>query len=265
MRPDGNPRVLQPQPESAARVPAQVDVADAPLERLEVGVPHPRDVAPVGDVVVEDREEVVLAGLQGERPQDLVRARRVLDQEDRELVPVHGQGSARPKAGATSAKDSRRWCPARSPARRRAPWRRARCRRCRGRGGRYLLGLSHRRGSASPVAPRTPSSSTCRARTAGRGARPAVRAVVVAEVPEQDRVVRVAGAAPPAVLGVRCVREAGQRDTGVVDAEVQGTPAWSRPRSATSGSSALSTTVVDGRGASSTIAAQRSPMASSSP
>ena len=61
------------------------DAPDAPGEQLEVGVPHPRDVAPVGGPVVEDRQQVELAGLERERAQDLVRAGRVLDQQDREL------------------------------------------------------------------------------------------------------------------------------------------------------------------------------------
>ena len=68
------PAYLSRTASSAARVPPQVTL-DAPGEQLEVGVPDPGDVAPVGDVVVEHAEQVVLAGLERERAQHLVGAR----------------------------------------------------------------------------------------------------------------------------------------------------------------------------------------------
>ena len=46
---------------SSARVPEQTTRAGARRERLEVGVPDPRDVAPVRDAVVEDHPHVELA------------------------------------------------------------------------------------------------------------------------------------------------------------------------------------------------------------
>ena len=60
-------------------------------QRLEVDVPDPRHVLPVGDRVVErDDEHGGDAGL--ERAHDLVRPRRVLDQEE------HDGLAARPDA-----------------------------------------------------------------------------------------------------------------------------------------------------------------------
>ena len=52
-------------------------------EHLPVGVPHPGDVAAVGDAVVEDAEDVELAPSSVERAQHLVGAGGVLDQQDR--------------------------------------------------------------------------------------------------------------------------------------------------------------------------------------
>ena len=69
----------------------------------------------------------------------------------------------------------------------------------------------------------------------------AVRAVVAAEVAEVDGLVDVGVPAAAAVLGVRGVLELGQRERVVLDAEVGRRRPRARPRSATSGSSALST------------------------
>ncbi len=63
-----------------------MNAAHAPGEQLEVGVPDPGHVAPVGDVVVEHAEQVVLAGLERERAQHLVGAGRVLDEQDPQLA-----------------------------------------------------------------------------------------------------------------------------------------------------------------------------------
>ena len=133
---------------SAARVPLHVTRRTCAGDRLEVGVPHPGDVAPVGDLVVEDREDVVLAGVQRERAQHLVGAGRVLDEQDREVAAgdLHRLGAAE---GGLRGLQARRRCPpaarrARSSARRR----RARCRRCRGRGGGGRRSPARRRGAA---------------------------------------------------------------------------------------------------------------------
>ena len=61
-------------------------MAHARSERLEVGIPDPRDVAAVGDPIVEHAEDVVHPVLRAEQSQHLVGARRVLDQQDRQLA-----------------------------------------------------------------------------------------------------------------------------------------------------------------------------------
>ena len=73
---------------SSARVPEQVDPPDAAGEQLEVGVPDPGDVAAVGDPVVQREPEVDLAVLERQRAQHLVRAGRVLHQQDRDGAPA---------------------------------------------------------------------------------------------------------------------------------------------------------------------------------
>src|SRR5262249_1911126 len=50
-------------------------------ERLEVDIPDPRDVATVGDLVVEPDDEPGRRAPVDERPDRLVRPRRVLDQQ----------------------------------------------------------------------------------------------------------------------------------------------------------------------------------------
>ena len=103
---------------SAARVPLQVTRRIRPAQQLEVGVPDPGDVAAVGDVVVEHPEQVVLAGLERERAQHLVRAGRVLDEQDPQLARLGHAGvaasrersvtvSARPKAAPRARRPGR--------------------------------------------------------------------------------------------------------------------------------------------------------------
>ena len=133
---DRHARVLQAHAPAPPRAcPTQVTRAHARGEQLEVGVPDPRDVAAVGDVVVEDRQQVELVGLERERAQDLVGAGRVLDQQDRQLaVRRCVTVSARPNAALTASSPATivgRAGP-RGPGR--APPRPARCRRCRGPG-----------------------------------------------------------------------------------------------------------------------------------
>ena len=99
-----------------------------------------------------------------------------------------------------------------------------------------------------------PRSVTRSAATVGRGPlAAAVRAAVAAHVGQVDRVVLVGVAAVAAVLGVGGVLELGQRERVVLDAEVGDVAARSRPRSATSGSSAFRTN------ADSAVAARRRP------
>ena len=125
---------------SGARVPAQTTRRDAAGEQLEVGVPDPGDVAAVGDLVVEGDPEVDARRrrarrLEAQRAQHLVRAGRVLDQQDRDRLARRPRRSrpARTRVSAlSSAAYRRRRGGSRGAAPRSAP--RARCRRCRGRG-----------------------------------------------------------------------------------------------------------------------------------
>ena len=96
---DRDAGVLQPQrhlrrARAAARRAAHVRGQD-----LEVGIPHPADVAPVGDVVVEHGEDIVLAVLQREGAQDLVGAGRVLDQQDGHVAIGDAQRLGAPEGG----------------------------------------------------------------------------------------------------------------------------------------------------------------------
>ena len=101
---DGDPvgrdaGVLQAQRHLGGAGAAARRAPHAGREDLEVRVPHPADVAPVGDVVVEHGEDVVLAVLQRERAQDLVGARRVLDQQDRHVALGDAQRLGAPEGG----------------------------------------------------------------------------------------------------------------------------------------------------------------------
>ena len=84
----GDAGVLQAQRELGRARAAARHAPHARRDQLEVGVPDPRDVAPVGDAVVEHGEHVVLARVERQRAQDLVCAGRVLDEQDRELAPA---------------------------------------------------------------------------------------------------------------------------------------------------------------------------------
>ncbi len=107
-------RVLQPQRELGGARAAAGGAAHAPGEQLEVGVPDPGDVAPVGDLVVEHAEQVVLAGLERERAQHLVGAGGVLHEQDPQLAAPAGVGRSR--AGRRSRRGRTRRCVACSPA-----------------------------------------------------------------------------------------------------------------------------------------------------
>ena len=218
------PAYLSRSASSAARVPAQVTRRTRPGQQLEVGVPDPRDVAAVGGPVVEDPEQVELAGLERQRPQDLVGAGRVLDQQDRQLgSPIadrarRGRTRRSPRSSPVSDLPERRCPSSRHSAvaaervvdvveagqRQRdvdAPSRRV---------------ASVEAGAAGPVQARS-----ARRRPPGSGRSLAARrAAVDAQVPEVDRVVDVRRAAAAAVLGVRGVLHLRQRHRRILDAEV---------------------------------------------
>ncbi len=102
-----DPGVLQAQRQLGGARAGACRTAYAPGEQLEVGVPDPGDVVPVGDVVVEHAEQIVLAWLQGERAQHLVGARRVLDEQDLRLASIDGDGlrSSKRRSGALQPRD----------------------------------------------------------------------------------------------------------------------------------------------------------------
>ena len=128
-----DPRVLQPQRHLLGARAAAGDAPHAAREHLEVGVPDPGDVAAVGDPVVERDPQVELPVLERERAQHLVRAGRVLDQQDRDLAAVHGDRLHAPERAAEALQ--RLADGLERHAELAAPWppRLRRCRRCRGR------------------------------------------------------------------------------------------------------------------------------------
>ena len=214
-------RVLQAQRELRRAGAAAGRTAHTRCEDLEVGVPDPGDVLPVRGAVVEDAQQVVLAGVQGQRPQDLVGARRVLHEQERQLAVAEEQ-RLRPAERRLDLLQAGR------DVRQRG----AEGQREAGRGERVVdvvetgqrdadvdrpLRRAQRDVGAAGAVEDDPRR---RDREIG-SARVAVRAVVATEVTEVDGVVDVRGATPAAVLGVRRVRHALQRDAVVVDAEVQ--------------------------------------------
>ena len=233
------PRVLHPQRQLGRARARAGHRRTCGGEHLPVGVPDPGDVAAVGGAVVEHAEDVELAALERERPQDLVGARGVLDQQDRgraaaeldRLRAPERRRDGRQAGGDVGERHVQRQA--------QRGGRRARCRRCRARGAAARRGARRRReregGAADPA-----QLDVARARPRARALAAAVGAVVAAEVGEVDGLVDVGVPAAAAVLGVRGVLELGQRERVVLDAEVQ-RARGRRPRSATSGSSALST------------------------
>src|SRR5947209_6966093 len=81
-RPGSTPAYLRRRASSAA---------GAPRQQLEVGVPHPRDIATVRGAVVEDGQKIELTGLQRECAEDLVGTGRVLHEQDRDLAVADAQ------------------------------------------------------------------------------------------------------------------------------------------------------------------------------
>ena len=222
----GHAGVLQAHGELGGARAGAGDPADSAGEHLEVGVPHPGDVAPVGRAVVEDRQQVELLVLEHERAQDLVRAGRVLDQQhleldvaDRDPLGPAERGLDVAQAGRPRLRAGRR---ARGTARRR----RARCRRCRAPEAAARPSALPTGVASSNLDRRVPSSSIRSAATAGAGRSCAARrAAVATEMAEVDRVVDVRGAAAAAMLGVGRVLHLGDRHRRVLDAEVRHVPA----------------------------------------
>ena len=95
-RASSTPGVLEAQRHLGRARPAAHDAPQPAGEDLEVRVPDPGDVAPVGDVVVEDGKDIMFAVLQRERAQHLVGARGVLDQQQQQVAAgeLDGLGAA---------------------------------------------------------------------------------------------------------------------------------------------------------------------------
>ena len=229
-----DPGVLHPHREVRRTGAAAGDAADASREQLEVGVPDPRHVAAVGDVVVQHPQQVVAAGLEGQRAQHLVRARRVLDEQDPQL-PRPGAGGGSVAGGRGGEGEALRPSEGRAhvgqpggdrldgdPERARKGGRREGVvdvveageveRHARLTGGRAKREL--RRADAV-------QEDLAGGERRGRAALAATVAVVVAEVAEVHGVEHVGGPATAAVLGVGGVGHAGHRQRVVLHAEVQ--------------------------------------------
>ena len=173
-------------------------------QRLEVDVPDPRHVLPVGDRVVQgDDEHGGDADL--ERAHDLVRARRVLDQEEDDRLPAGRNPLEAPERGAEAREPGPHVLERRTERERERRGRDARCRRCRGRGAR-ARSRSRRAGVTSRKRDEwSPRSSMSRARrrraqdargrNAGSGSRRDARRSrrVVVRRAAADAVLRVGG------------------------------------------------------------------------
>ena len=197
-------------------------VTDARGEGLEVGVPDPRHVAAVGDLVVEDAEHVVRAVLRAEQPQHLVGAGRVLDQQDRQLASAERDALAAPEDRAVAAR------PAAIVAG-------AIAKRARQRGGGERVvdvvetgqrdpcgGGPQRRAQLEAGAAQAVEADVVGADGGLRAASAAARAGVDAEMGDVDVGVGVGGAAAAAALRVRRMGQARRAgDRGILDAEVQ--------------------------------------------
>ena len=109
--------VLEPGREVRSPGAAAEDASDPVGKQLEIGVPDPGDVAAVGDLIVEDAQQVVLARLERQGSKYLVGAGGVLDEHDPQLagcargvapLPERSTAtatlSARPKAGCVSCR-----------------------------------------------------------------------------------------------------------------------------------------------------------------
>ena len=243
------PRAPRPMPAylsrsaiSSARVPEQVTRRTRPAQHLEVGVPDPGDVAAVGDPVVERDPEVERAVLERQRAQHLVRAGRVLDQQDRQLAAVdRDRLHAAEGAGEALERLADAWRAAR-PARARSPPPPRRCRRCRGRAAGGAARARPGACEASTRDPVMPVQPHARGRHLRLGAlAAAVRAAVAAHVAQVDR--------PRTRRRARSCGSASSRPRAACRAAPASRPrrrSRSRrcargPRSATSGSSAFST------------------------
>jgi hypothetical protein len=194
-------------------------VLQARQQRLEVDVPDPGDVAAVGDLVVQRDDDEVRGAAVDERPDDLVRPGRVLDQEQQQLLALHGD----PLEAAERRAEARE--PVRDVVERCAQLRGER----RGPDGVVDVVEPGERELDPPLALRRdeeerralePVELDLTGRDVERGARVvAPRAPVVAEVPDVRGGVLVRRPAADAVLRVGCVLEGRACHARVVEPE----------------------------------------------
>ena len=102
------PPYLKRSASSAARSPVATSVCETVEQRLEVDVPDPRDVAAVGDRVVQRDDGDAWRAAVDERAHGLVRAGGILDQEQQQPLAVPtGIRSNRPNAALKRAEAGR--------------------------------------------------------------------------------------------------------------------------------------------------------------
>ena len=171
-------------------------------------------------MVVEHRQQVVLAVLQRERPDHLVGARGVLDQQQQHVTVGEAHRLGAPERGGHGLQAGH------DLGRRRAQRRRQR------RGAQRVVHVVEagerqhdldRRGRQPQRDPGAAQAVEHHALAGDRRRWPrraAAVAVVVAQVPQEHVVVAVRRAAAAAVLGVRGVLQTGQRHRRILDAEV---------------------------------------------
>ena len=91
--------VLQSQRHVLGATPGDDGRCRAVRQQLEVGVPDPGDVAAVGDVVVQEQEQALLARHGGDGAQHLVESGRVLAEEDLHAPAVDLEALLPPERG----------------------------------------------------------------------------------------------------------------------------------------------------------------------
>ena len=100
MRDSSTPPYLKRSASSAARSPDATSVSRPVEQRLEVDVPDPRDVPAVGDRVVQRDDGDPRRATVDERAHSLVRAGRVLDQQEQQSLAVDRDPLEAPERGA---------------------------------------------------------------------------------------------------------------------------------------------------------------------
>ena len=215
-----HPAVREAEPELGGALAADDHPLEALGKRLEVDVPDPGHVAPVGDAVVQRDHGHRRSARFEQRPHGLVRPGRVLDQEHEQRLVRRSRSARTGRTRRERVSSPAAISSSDAPSARASAAAPARCRRCRG----------PARASAHAACPsahraRTTCRDPVRARrrapaTSSRGRRMAARrAAVVAEMSDVHGGVLIRCSAADAVLRIRRVLERGPRLAGIVDAE----------------------------------------------